>query len=145
MTSRWIVVAHNAGADIFTSEGKGRNPRLWRHVEHGAGRKMERELVADRPGRAFDRAGQGRHAMESRHTSREHESEIFARELGAFLDRGHDRGTYGELVLVAPPGFLGVLRRVLSERVRGCVVATVAKNLAGCDARTVGRVASAAA
>jgi protein required for attachment to host cells len=137
MASRWIVVANSGAADIYSADSANARPELWRHLEHAGSRSKGSDLVSDRPGRSFDSAGQGRHAMETRHTPKEVESENFARELGELLEHGRVKSLYEELILVAPPDFLGQLRKASSDGVHAVVVAELAKNLAGEDIETI--------
>lgn len=129
MASRWIVVAHSAEAKIYATDKVGREPVVWRTLEHPASRRKDIDLVADRPGRTFDSAGQGRHAMATRHTPKDRESDIFAAEICELLEHGRTRSLYDELVLIAPPDFLGQLRKAMGEEVRKNVVTEVGKNL----------------
>ncbi len=133
MATRWIVVAHSAGAKIYATDKAGREPVVWRTLEHPASRRKDIDLVADRPGRTFDSAGQGRHAMATRHTPKDRESGIFASEIGELLESARTRALYDELALVAPPDFLGQLRGALSEEVRKSVTAELGKNLIDYD------------
>ncbi len=105
MATRWIVVAHSAEAKIYATDKVGREPVVWRTLEHPASRRKDIDLVADRPGRTFDSAGQGRHAMATRHTPKDRESDIFAAEISELLEYGRTRSLYDELVLIAPPRF----------------------------------------
>lgn len=85
-------------------------------VSPGA-RLPERDKVTDRPGRSFDCAGPGRHAVGGVETAREHEAPGFAREVAARIERARTSGEARGFVLVAPPEFLGLLReRSAGER-----------------------------
>jgi protein required for attachment to host cells len=137
MASRWIVVAHSAGAKIYASDEAGREPVIWRTLEHPESRTKDIDLVADRPGRTFDSAGQGRHAMATRHSPKDRESAIFAHEIGELLEYGRTRSLYDELVLVAAPDFLGQLRGTLNDEVRKCVIAEIGKNLIDHDISSI--------
>ena len=47
----------------------------------------------------------------------DHSVQIFAREIGRYLDKARIAQRYDELVLVAPPKFLGALRKELGKEV----------------------------
>jgi len=59
----------------------------------------------------------------------------FARQLAKALEDGLSKSAYERLILVAPPGFLGVLRSELSDRVRGRIAALVDKDYLHLDQR----------
>ena len=66
--------------------------------------------------------------MEPPTPRREVEIEKFAREIAKALDDAVVRKAYDRLVLVAPPEFVGILRKLLSERVERCIATTVEKD-----------------
>jgi protein required for attachment to host cells len=75
----------------------------------------ERDLVADRPGRVFD--------------ARKHEAASFARQIVAALEVAIRQRHVDRIVLMAAPGFLGLLRAELPHSVQKAVVAEVHKDL----------------
>lgn len=125
----WILVSDAARARLFATEGR-RSP--WVCVDalvHPASRAKGADLVADRPGRVHQRAGSGRSAMEPHTDPKQVEAAHFAADLAARLAAAHHEGAYRDVVLVAPPAFLGLLRGELDEQVAKTVRATVAKDL----------------
>jgi protein required for attachment to host cells len=129
MTTTRVLVAHDAGARTFENRGPGKGLIKLGEVEFEDGRRHSGELDSDRPGRAFDRAGQGRHAYESHDDARHHAVGHFARELAHELAHDFHRGAFHQLVLVAPPRFLGVLRDALDHKLVRVLVGTVCKDL----------------
>ena len=128
-TTTWILVADGSQARIAShmGPGKGLEPVLENQLH---GRNLPgRDIMADRPGRAFDSAGQGRHAMEPVTDPRVHEKQDFIREIAALLDTESKRGRYDRLVIVAPPKALGYLRQELSDHVRSKVSGELDKDL----------------
>jgi protein required for attachment to host cells len=125
----WILIADSTQARIACNEGPGRGVKpVFEEVLHG--RNLPgREINADRPGRAFDSAGLGRHAKEPPTDPRENEKQHFIRELAALLDKGAKQGRYDRLVLVAPPKALGQLRATISDAVRAKVSGELDKDL----------------
>lgn len=124
----WVVLADGARGQIFLSEGPGHLETARDQVFIGS-RLPGREIEADRPGRTFDSAGEGRHAYVAPTDPRRKQKEEFARAIAAVLEDGADDGSYERLVLVAPPKTLGDLRALLSKRVARCVSSEVPKNL----------------
>jgi protein required for attachment to host cells len=88
-----------------------------------------REINADRPGRAFDSRGAGRHAMEPPTDPHRKVKADFARDVAGVLEHELSVHRYEELVLVAAPQTLGDLRNSLPATVRKKVVAEIDKDL----------------
>jgi protein required for attachment to host cells len=130
-TITWILVADSARARLFFNDGPGKGVKsVSDHVfQHPT--PPGREIMSDRPGRTFDSVGGGRHAKEPRTDPRKVEKRSFAHELAAMLDDGLKQGKFERLVLVAPPGELGLLRAELSEAVQKRVSAELNKDLTG--------------
>lgn len=128
MDSTWILVADNSRARIFTVE-RPRGPliEVSSHDNPDA-RKHERDLVSDKPGREADPGGHGRSAFEAPSAKAE-SAERFARELASLLEKGHERGDYKRLYLIAAPHFLGSLREILPTGARRCVEQEVPKDV----------------
>ncbi len=135
MTTTWILVAHRSGARLFESSGPGKGMQLVEDIPHPEGRLKNHEINADKPGRAFDKVGGGRHSMSKEHEPTEQLSMRFAKSLGDRLDRGRIENRYGNLVLVAEPRFLGELRATLAAPTAALVSATLDKDLIGVENR----------
>jgi protein required for attachment to host cells len=125
----WILVADGARARVFQNEGPGRGiaelPEHTREIDL----KPSRDINADKPGRAFDSGGQGRHAMEPPTDAKRHEKQTFHAELAGLLKKALDAGRYDRVVLVAAPATLGDLRASLDKTVLAVVHGELAKNL----------------
>lgn len=133
----WIVVAHNTEAAIYTVERPTGPLAHVRTLEHPAGALRNRELETDRPGRAFDRAGKGRHAMSHEVEPAEQETLRFAQRVAGELRAARLAREFDALLLVAAPEFLGHLRAALDDETRGCVSFELDKNLARQDPQQI--------
>jgi len=129
MSRQWVVIAHRSGARIFLRHGASMQLEPVATLSHAAGHLQEREFNSDRPGRTHDSAGPGRHAMGAENTAREHSAEQFASEISERLEAGRTAHAYAQLVLVAEPHMLGVLRAALSKQCTALVSASVTKDL----------------
>lgn len=129
MSTKWIIVADRAGARLFRFDNRERELEQLRDIDHDDGRLRNRELDADRPGAATPGHGNGHGVMAREHDATERVATRFAGELADVLRDGRTRGGYDELVLVAPPAFLGRLRDALDDPTRDRVVATMDKDL----------------
>jgi len=61
--------------------------------------------------------------------SPEVEQRVFAQEVAGFLSSRVQRGEFVDLVLVAPPRFLGLLRELLSDLPQSMAIKTLDKDL----------------
>jgi protein required for attachment to host cells len=139
MKNTWIVSADSSRARIFEVQGKEHHLHEIADLVNPEGRASGRDLRSDAEGRYF---GPGRHAQG--HSAGEasavgHANEIFSREVGQYLDKARTQHQFERLVLVAPPRFLGLLRRALSDEVRNLVVEEMDKNLSWLDTRDIER------
>lgn len=137
MSNVWIVVAHRAGARIFSRRGRAASLELVERIEHPAGLSQDREHDSDRPGRTHDRFGAGRHALSSEASPRERSAADFARELAARLATARNQQAFQHVVLVAEPRMLGLLREALDEATRRCVSGEITRDLVHVDDRDV--------
>lgn len=135
MARMWIVVADSAKARIYGADSAaGPLTELSTRV-HPESRLKDTQIASDRPGRTFDRAGEGRHAKEQEFGPKDYEAVRFADELAAALETARARGEYELLGLVAAPRFLGLLRDKLSAPARKAVRFELDKDLVGVEAR----------
>jgi protein required for attachment to host cells len=129
MTTTRVIVAHDAGARAFEHHGPGRAALVTlREVAFEDGRRHAGDL--EEGGRGFDRSGSSRHAYEAHQDTRQHAVAHFAKVLAQDLAR-----EFQQLVLVAPPRFLGVLREALGGKLLRAVIGTIAKDLPRCTPR----------
>jgi len=137
MNDVWVVVASSTRCRIFTQQ-KHSGPLLEvEQLEHPEGRMRRREFSTDRPGRSFDSAGHGRHAMGQPVDPLEQESIRFAKTVAMKIDNARKKHRFDRLVLVADPRFLGHLRQGLSPATRHHLTTELQKNLADADAGAI--------
>jgi protein required for attachment to host cells len=137
MGKTWVVVSESTRARIYEAETPRAPLTELEDLAHPASRLHEQELTADLPGRAFDSGGQGRHAMGQKTSPSEREHIEFAREIGQRIEAGRVEGDFDNLILVAPPEFLGHLRKTLDAATRDKVVLEIGKNLVTKDCENV--------
>lgn len=124
-----IVVADQAEAIFYDAPSLDARPKEVGRISDPLARKHDRDLVSDRPGRAYESVGHARHAIASENDPRHQEAVRFARRISCRLDDALSLDEFDELVVVAGPPFLGLLRKELSEQVRRRVVHTIGKDL----------------
>ncbi len=128
MKTTWVLVAEKSRARLFDWQSRDVLNEI-KTFSHPESRLHEQDLVTDKRGRAFDSAGEGRHAHQEQNRARQHESETFAKELIALLDRSRSRQEYERVVIVAAPEFLGQLRDEMPPELEKAVLQEVSKNL----------------
>lgn len=130
MSQMWVVVANTAVARILSAAGPT-EPLVEREcLSHTAGRLLDRQMVSDRPGRAFDSHGPGRHSMEPRVGPKEEEAIRFAEQVASKLRHAHAAHEFEHLAIVAAPRFLGLLRERIGPAVTRSLTETLDKDLA---------------
>jgi protein required for attachment to host cells len=135
MARTWIVVCDGSRARFFMARADTEEWVKFEEFEHPASRVRDQDLVTDRPGR--QQQSQGR-VLKSGMTPRTDPHDVeelrFAHYISQTLDSAHALDAFDRLILVAPPAFLGLLRRELSSRVRRSIHATLDKDYSQLDA-----------
>jgi len=137
MATTWIVAADESRARVLQVTGQRERLAEIDHLSNPEGRAQNRELETDaeprfhgNPGPASDREAQG---------AVEQSVRTFAKEVGRYLDKARLERRYDELVLVAPPKFLGALRKELGKEVEKLVAEELPKDLSWFNARELER------
>jgi protein required for attachment to host cells len=128
-TVTWVVVADGSRARLFVNEGPGKGLRPLPDGDIESETPPTREINADRAGRTFDSAGQGRHAKEPSTDPHRNIKRNFAQQVANRLERGHRKNAFDRLVLVAPPQALGDLRASMDKGVRAKLSGELNKDL----------------
>jgi protein required for attachment to host cells len=97
----------------------------------------DRDFKSDKPGRSFERGplltgrrgAAAHHAVGEDRSPRAHAAELFAQRIMESLEAARSRAEFDQLVLVAEPHFLGLLRHFLSAPLRTGLIAEVHKDL----------------
>jgi len=131
MKTNWILVANQAEAQIYSSEQIPRHLMLVDTLVNETGRTLPRDMVSDAPGRAFDRFGGARHAIEPHMGAKQEPRRRFVKELVERLEKAHLHGDFEQLVLVAAPAVLGVIRKTLPTDLEKSVVKEIPKDVIG--------------
>lgn len=124
----WTLIADRSRALIYQTNGNS-TPKLVEDVDHPEGRLKDGSINADRPGRTKDRKGAGKHAFGKEFGPSKMVAIQFAKELAANLEKAANRGDFEDLVLVAPPSFLGLIRDELGTSSSRRLAASIRKDL----------------
>ncbi len=125
----WILVADGARARVLKNEGPGKGVQPALDREFIGENLSSGELASDRPGRTFDRSGDGRHAKVPRPDPHRNAKQVFAREMAKFIQQKNAKHSFDRLVLVGPPQTLGDMRSALSGSAKAKVSGELNKDL----------------
>ena len=120
MTTTRVLVAHDAGARLFDQRGPGKGLIELTSIVFEDGRRSLTEINADKAGRG---------GFEQHDDAHKHAVHHFARTLIDDLTHAHHRGEFQQLILIAPPRFLGFLREALGTKLKRSLIGTLAKDL----------------
>ena len=135
MTTTWIIAADASRARILQVTDREQNLAEIEDLLNPEGRVHDRELVSDAHPRFSGTSGPGSDREEMSAT--EHATELFAKRVGDYLDKARTAHRYDRLHLIAPPKFLGQLRKELGKEVEKLVAAELPKDLAWLNAREI--------
>ena len=127
--STWIIVADSSRARIFSMEDVRSPLQEITDMLHPASRLREQDIGTDRQGRTFDSRGQGRHAKEGDVSIKKQEAINFSREIANYLDSGCNKNLFEKLIIIAPPEFLGLLRKDIGNTTKNRVSREIGKDL----------------
>ncbi len=120
MKLTWILVADSTRARIFTADTPSSPLEEIEDFSHAEGRLHDREITSDLPGR-IKSVGGGGHAFEQPTDPKKHEADNFSHHVAQFLEDAHNTNRFEQLLIVAPPTFLGLLRNQLPEPIKRLV------------------------
>ena len=124
-----IVVADQAEAIFYDTASLQAQPKQVARITDPAAHLHNRDLVSDRPGRSYESVGSQRHAIARENDPRQLEAVRFAKRISRRLDEARRKGEFEELIVVAGPPFLGLMRHQMSRPTRERVVHEIHKDL----------------
>jgi protein required for attachment to host cells len=137
MATTWIVAADESRARVLQVARPEKQLTEIEDLLNPQGRLQDRELQTDAEPRFSGRAGGGPASDREAQGAVEHSVRMFAKEIGRYLDKARVEHRFDELVLVAPPKFLGALRKELDKEVGKLVKQELPKELSGLDVREI--------
>ena len=136
MSSIWILVSDACRAVLYATGKRDDEWQVLGTYRHPESRLKNSELTPTEPGHSLKSKGGSRHTVLKPDTSpKVAEMEHFAQQLADVLTAGTRQKSFDSVVLVAPPHFLGLLRRCLSTETEKRVVTEVHKDYTFADAR----------
>ncbi len=137
MTATCVVVADSSRAIFFKYDKTQSSLTPLQTFEHPQGRLQDHELDSDQAGRQSNSSVGGSHGFGGDKSSHKHDVESFAAQIAGYLEQERNAGRYQQLVLVAPPQFLGLLRKQLSDACERLVKLELNKNLVNTPADVI--------
>ncbi|MFO0744495.1 MAG: host attachment protein [Myxococcota bacterium] len=126
MRTQWLMVADAGRAQIFATDAVHDVLEPVQSHVHPASRIETHDLVSGPRGSMTAGPG-GAHSSFERHTDPHRvEIESFARELAAAARSGRVEHEFEELIVVAPPRLLGLIRSHLDVDTERCLVGSIA-------------------
>ena len=135
MKTTWIVAADSSRARVLQVAGRERLDEI-ENLVNPEGRLQDRELTTDANPRLH---GPGGMSAREEPSAVEHAVELFAKRVGDYLEKARTDHRFDELVLVAPPKFLGALRKELGNEVGKLVADELPKDLSWFNERELER------
>ena len=135
MDATWIVTANASRARIFSQADSSASLEEVEDMINSGARLRTEESESDKIGPTA--AGKSMHntggatpnkAYEPHQTPVEHQTELFARNVAAFLLKNQQQGRFRALCIVASPQFLGILRQQFDANVTSAVSLEINKD-----------------
>lgn len=124
----WVVVCDGRKALVLENVGDADYPDLRTRASKVQDAPSTADLGVDRPGRVHQSANSRRSAMEQTDWHDEAEK-AFVTDLVRRLDAALHANEVKQLVIVAPPRALGVMRKAYTGRLKAALHAEIAKDL----------------
>jgi protein required for attachment to host cells len=136
MNVTWILVCDSAKARFFEIRESDPTWHNLSEASHDESRSKAQDLVGDKSGaRSSEGASAHHNALAPSSSPKDVEKARFAHELGKTLDQAMRSARFGHWVLVAPPHFVGLIKKELTPELEKHLMVTVDKDLTGLTAR----------
>jgi len=135
MQNSWVLVANGSQARLFNMDGPKKSITLVKEFAHPESRMKTDKLSSDRSGHYMSGGTQGSGSFQEATDPKTYELERFAMELAKSLDEGRAANKFGDVVLVASPHFLGLLKQNMSDQLGKIVSLTIQKDYTAVNER----------
>ena len=133
MTTTWIIAADSSRARILQVMDREEHLSEIEDLLNPAARADERDLISDAHPRFRGTSGPASDREET--SAAEHATDLFAKRVSDYLESARNAHRYDRLHLVAPPKFLGQLRKALGKEVQKLVSEELPKDLSWLNVR----------
>lgn len=125
----WIMVANGSLSKIFHNNGSKLRIKLLQEASSALAHLSSKELRISKPGRVYESANPARHAIEPKTDPHRKEKIRFAHNIASLLNEGATSHKFNELILIAPPEFLGDIRAQLIKHALKLIKKEINKDL----------------
>ncbi len=139
MKQTYVLVADATRARVFITDRPQGPLHEIEDMVHPEGRLHARELTSDSPGRTYDSVGQGRHSLVEPTNQKHIEIQAFAHRIAKYFQELHAREPTIDVILVAAPALLGLLRKQFDKTPMKAVDREVDKNLTHMSAAEISK------
>ena len=130
MSKILVIAADNTCARVFratSSKGPLEEEVVLTHPEN---RLQDKDMTSDRPGFSFSSSGYGRRSLSKSEDPKEHEIKLFVNEIDEYLRSLKKKNDLNQLILIAAPKLLGLLKKQLSSSIQEHITYELNKNIA---------------
>ncbi len=124
-----ILIVDGAHARFVLNTGPGKGVEEITELAVNGRNLHPRDIQADKPGRSFDRAGTGRHAIEYPSDPQRIEQERFLIMVLEKARQAIENKRFDRLIIAAPPRLLGDVRQHLPAALKDKIYAEINKDL----------------
>ena len=133
----WILVADGAHARIFNAETAKSALTELESMIHPEAQQHEQKLTSDLPGSQAGGSIGSHHSVGGKTDPKEYEALEFARDLSRHLEAEYNTQKFHQLIVVAAPAFLGLLRKEMSSNVLKVVTLELDKDIVEQDVTSI--------
>lgn len=137
MMSSWILVADSAHARLFNAETKKSALNEIEDMIHPEAQQHEQKLTSDLPGSQAGGAKGSHHSVSGKTAPKEYEAVKFAKQLCKYLEAAHNAQKFCQLIVVAAPAFLGLLRKEMNSNVAKVITLELDKDIVEQDVNSI--------
>ncbi len=137
MSNILVIAADTTCARIFratSSKGPLQEETVLTHPEN---RLQDKDMASDRPGYSFSSSGYGRRSLSKSEDPKEHETKLFVNEIDHYLNSLKSKNDLNQLILIAAPKLLGMLKKQLSSNIQENITYVLNKNIAKMTAEDI--------
>ena len=128
MKNTWVLVADSSRARLFVAGSATSALTEFETLTHMEAKQHERKITSDLPGSQAGSDGR-HHGMSSETDPKKYEDIEFAKTVSQHLEDARNKHTFNELIVVAAPAFLGLLREHLTAETLKLITLEIDKNL----------------
>lgn len=132
-TSKWLLIANGAKANIYSYTGRFKSLAALPDGELSHPHPPSRDLTSSDRGRVLNTARGERSALEPTTDPHDYEKHRFVKEIAEFLDKHREQ--FHDLVIAAAPDTLGDLRQTIDKQVAAKVSSEIDKDFTHVEQR----------